>query len=122
MQRPQQRSSSQKPQPESKDEEFHRPLAVRGKFIFDAENGGGRRRRERHLPREKLYMNLSKGNSLVNSLNFDQRVEANERGTDSSPFFVDTDMMLDECDLSFNFNQTLENQIKEEDESQNCQL
>ena len=29
--------------------------AVRGKFIYDPEHGGGRRRRDKHLPRRKFY-------------------------------------------------------------------
>jgi hypothetical protein len=28
-------------------------LAVRGKFVFDPEHGGGRRRRDKHLPKQK---------------------------------------------------------------------
>ena len=30
-------------------------LAIRGKFIFDPEHGGGRRRRDKHLPRQKTF-------------------------------------------------------------------
>lgn len=30
-------------------------LAVRGKFVFDPEHGGGRRRRDKHLPRHKIF-------------------------------------------------------------------
>lgn len=32
-----------------------KPLAVRGKFVFDPEHGGGRRRRDKHLPRQKQF-------------------------------------------------------------------
>lgn len=32
-----------------------KPLAVRGKFVYDPEHGGGRRRRDKHLPRQKTY-------------------------------------------------------------------
>lgn len=30
-------------------------LAIRGKFIYDPEHGGGRRRRDKHLPRQKVF-------------------------------------------------------------------
>ena len=30
-------------------------MAVRGKFVFDPEHGGGRRRRDKHLPRQKQF-------------------------------------------------------------------
>ena len=30
-------------------------LAIRGKFVFDPEHGGGRRRRDKHLPRHKIF-------------------------------------------------------------------
>jgi len=32
-----------------------KPKAVRDKFIYDPEHGGGRRRRNKHLPRQKQY-------------------------------------------------------------------
>ena len=32
-----------------------KPKAVREKFIFDPEHGGGRRRRDKHLPKRKFY-------------------------------------------------------------------
>jgi rhodanese-related sulfurtransferase len=35
-------------------EKIAKPLAVRGKFVFDPENGGGRRRRDKHLSRQKF--------------------------------------------------------------------
>ena len=37
------------------DEMFPKSKAVRGKFVFDPEHGGGRRRRDKHLPKQKQY-------------------------------------------------------------------
>ena len=36
-------------------EKIPKSLAVRGKFVFDPEHGGGRRRRDKHLPRQKNF-------------------------------------------------------------------
>ena len=40
-----------------KDSDSYMPksLAIRGKFVFDPEHGGGRRRRDKHLPRHKIF-------------------------------------------------------------------
>jgi hypothetical protein len=34
-------------------------LAVRDKFVYDPEHGGGRRRRNKHLPRQKVFTDNS---------------------------------------------------------------
>jgi len=38
---------------------FPKSKAIRGKFVFDPEHGGGRRRRDKHLPSQKQYTNTT---------------------------------------------------------------
>ena len=41
--------------PVDKENQFPKSKAVRGKFVYDPEHGGGRRRRDKHLPKQKMY-------------------------------------------------------------------
>jgi len=49
---------------------------VRGKFVFDPEHGGGRRRRDKHLPKQKVYTEDTDriGYEQDNILDFNKRL------------------------------------------------
>jgi hypothetical protein len=49
-----------------------KPKAVRDKHIFDPEHGGGRRRRDKHLPKRKFYEENS--DKIGDRLNFHARI------------------------------------------------
>lgn len=49
-----------------------RPLAVRDKHIFDPEHGGGRIRRNKHIPKRKFYEDNS--DKIGEMLNFHERI------------------------------------------------
>ena len=53
-----------------------KPLAVRDKFVYDPEHGGGRRRRNKHLPRQKQYFdNDEKIGYECGPCNFNDRLD-----------------------------------------------
>ncbi len=46
--------------------------AIRGKFVYDPEHGGGRRRRDKHLPKQKMYEENS--DRIGDRLDFHSRI------------------------------------------------
>ena len=56
-------------------------LAIRGKFVFDPEHGGGRRRRDKHMPRHKIFTeNTDK--ICYNNKDLNKRFEMNDLSDD----------------------------------------
>jgi hypothetical protein len=56
------------------DELFPKSKAVRGKFIYDPEHGGGRRRRDKHLPKQRIYTESMDKIGYDDITNFNQRL------------------------------------------------
>ena len=62
---------------------IERPKAIKEKFIYDPENGGGRKRRDKRQPRWKIYTeNMDKLGSQ-DILDFNARIGLNAQESDS---------------------------------------
>ena len=71
-------SSSSNPSSQKK-----RPLAVRGKFIYDPENGGGRQRRDKRIPIQKRLNNEDLDRIEKSYGNFNDRLQMTPDDTPS---------------------------------------
>jgi hypothetical protein len=73
-------------------EKIPKSLAVRGKFIFDPEHGGGRRRRDKHLPRQKNFTdNYDKIGYSDNIRSFKARLNS-PKVTSPNPFEISEEL------------------------------
>lgn len=70
-------------------------LAVRGKFVFDPEHGGGRRRRDKHLPRHKVFTEntdkIGYNNKDLNKCFQINDLSDDEHERQTNPFQIATD-------------------------------